>query len=159
MFIKRRGLLFILAFCLTLRACANLHIFTIILKYATYMRSQLPSQYPISFRLHNFIHPFSRCRHSPRLVIIYMFTLFRTTHVLVPPDLGPPPNPTSHVYLITRAVGEALSIPHSSVAVVRVYPSSCPLSSDAVDPIQVKLGNLYAGTNPSAEIPAHRQAH
>ena len=52
MTLKRRGLLFILAFLLDVaRLCLPFYI-AIIIKYATYMRSQLPSQYSIGFRLH-----------------------------------------------------------------------------------------------------------
>jgi len=95
--------------------------------------------YWVSFA-YNLIHPHSRYRHSPRLVIIYMFTLSMSwCHR----PWAPTKPHFSRISHITRAVGEVFCIPHPSVAAVRVYLSSCPLFSDAVNSIQAKLGNLY----------------
>jgi len=76
--------------------------------------------YRVSFA-YNFIHPHSRYRHSPRLVIIYMFTLSMSWCYRPWAPTKPHFSRTSH---ITRAVGEDFCIPHPSVAAA-------------------KLGNLY----------------
>jgi len=105
------------------------------------LATALSVSYRVSFA-YNFIHPHIRYRHSPRLVIIYMFTLFMSWchRPWAPTKLHFSRTRTSQ---ITRAVGEAFCIPHPSVAVVRVYLSSCPLFLDPVNSIQAKLGNLY----------------